>query len=148
MGRRGVGLQQGRERCMMARRWSDLLVVRWRSSCYAPQVWSVCGEMNDSGTVNNVYAPQVKAPVCRLHDKLNVLCRSMKRCCFQEENRTHLVALIGFFAAILGRCFCIGVVFRHCVVIALQDKWLGRWSDRWKEVVVWCLRRLAEGKAV
>jgi len=71
-----------------------------------------------------------------------------------RERGTDLVALIGFFAAILGRCLClclgvVSVLFPSCAVIALQDNsFLGRGADRWKEVVVCCLRRLDEGNAI
>ena len=72
-----------------------------------------------------------------------------------RERETDLVALVGFFAAILGRCFCVnvgvgvGVLFHLCVVIAWQDNFrLGRRTDWWKKVIVCCLHRLAEGNAV
>jgi hypothetical protein len=41
--------------------------------------------MNDSRSVDGDYAPQVKAPVCGLHDKFNVLCRSIRRCYFMRK---------------------------------------------------------------
>ena len=105
-------------------------------------------EMKDSTGVNESHVPQVKAPVCGFHDKFDVLPNNKASFFLMQERETDLVTLIGFFTAILGRCVGIGV-FLFCAVVTLYDNFrLGRRTDRRKEVVVCCLRRLDEGNAI
>jgi hypothetical protein len=103
--------------------------------------------MNDSTGVNDGRTTYRKSRLRFAGSMINSMsCQTIKQHFFVRERRTYLVALIGFFTAILGRCLCVGVFFPFCAVVAL--KFLGRKTDRWKEVFVWYLRRLDEGNAV